>query len=1006
MKHINLKSIFATFLLLVGVCQVSWGTDYASAETLPDNFYYYDDKGNWGGSDDATAQQLTKTETYAYLELDKTYLKNKDNNASNEFKIFDGNRKARDYWYDSENHVEEYKHTIACGSHIDNALGDITLTAESGEYTNAKYTNPDLSITGDKFYVLLYYPNTPVNSTGAYKLAASTTLPGNTYRLVYVEKDGDEIVKFHPSSPYIKEAADGTEQKDTVSLHVRCRLPKFQYDITHGHVCGIENTDETQWEQNPNKRWVYLQQRTNGGDWQTVEGGEEEITESVSVSGVYNFIVEQDAKGVRLATGCTPYTGNYYIRTNSAKGGWSNYKTASNRISYSDYAAANRFFDYYWCEFREQDTPKGAVNEENPNLTFVIANDYSACISDTCKGDPDTRGIVDENGVMCHKKEGNTKHGANIRFSWNSKANTCDRTYIAGAGQNLWVAEQSGITYLKDENDKTGEGVFSDRGNWVYYLDLYATPGATILLKKKPYDNTNEEFYVIDDQSTQLLNGTGGKDSYYVRVLYDFKSDHLISGWIPDDNEKITSTFPIDASVVFIREGQQQANQLTFDPSCKVENVTEALGVLTINKTEYLTNQNDYPMLRDYYWVSFPFDVEVSNIFSAFELNKHFWIQRYDGATRAERGGYKGDTYWVSLNKEDMMNKGEGYVVYLEYAAIKEDNLFQHTDNLSLYFPSSNLKQIDGNPIVSTAGEHTCGIKGRETYDSNWNLLGVPAWADISVSSDIKPSDPNAPVLNIEGYNKVGFYYHFNTGKEGKNGNTWTPTEVTDGSTFQSMYSYLVQWSGTITWTTSVDFDNPSTQGLQARRVAEAETKEYTLRLEFGRDGAAADQTFVRLTEEDNVTSEFDMNYDMSKMQNAECTNVYTLIGTNLIKAGANVLPLPAENTTVYVPMGVVADKDGTYRFSMPDGTEGMLVSLADHEEGTLYNLTTGYCDVDLTKGTYEERFVLEIQPKKGVTTGCNESTTDDGTLRKVLIDGNLYIQRGDALYDAAGRTL
>lgn len=858
-----------------------------------------------------------------------------------------------------------------------------------------KITDPtECSLTNNTF--TLYVHETGGNPvvikptiTGTYtfrlnlangKVEIEVIYPTTTYRLVYAEKNEDGIYqKYHPSTPHITMAKAGAK-RDIVSLHVRCSIPDYIKDDL-GHTTAINK-----WVPNQNTRWVYLQKTEDGNTW--TNRIEREITETITENGVYNFTVEQDGNGgISLADDATKYTGNYYILTDKAPGGWENYVSEEHRLLYSDYAANNKYFDHYWCKYHDG----GKVD-----LSFVVANDYSNCVSDTCFDELDNRNFT-VNGIFDKQ--------ANIRFSWNSKSNTTDRAYIAGANNNLWL--------LNEDGKITSQGMqFQDRGNWVYYLNVTSKPGAKIGLQKRPYNTATDPYYVIGSKTDhcpyQLLDGTG-RDSYNLRILYDFKSDHLLYGWLPDANDTVVGELPLEASMIFVRTNQGQANQLAFkkegDQEGALIKVNEALGVLTIEKDFLLGSASKWE--REYYWISFPFKVRVSDIFSAFVYGKQYVIQTYDGASRAQHGCFSDShTYWRTLYPTDSLEVGKGYMLYISSAAVSAANKYANTDKLSIYFPSTGLNEINGKPIEVTVPEHKCEIErlNRKIYDSNWNLIGVPAWADLKVTSGTEPSNPDDEykVLNIDGEYKTGFYYHFNT--EESKGNTWTPTAVKD-TTFQNMYAYLVQWHGTISWTASVDFDNPSTQGLQARRAAEAKPEEYTLRLELSRGETALDQTFVRLQEDGDVTADYDMNYDMTKIINPGA-NLYSLIGTNLIQAGANVQPLPAENTTVYVPVGVVADKDGMYRFSMPDGTEGMLVSLADHETGMLYNLATGYCEVPLTAGTYEQRFVLEIQPKKNVTTGCNESTADDGTLRKVLIDGNLYIQRGDALYDAAGRAL
>lgn len=846
----------------------------------------------------------------------------------------------------------------------------------------------------------------------------TVTYPGNIkikYRLVYAEKKPNGTYeKYHPSTPYINAVAEDAtdERRDTVSLHVRCSIPDYHRNSLN-QIDKINNYDP-----NPNNIYVYLQ-KWEGTKWETKdtvvlqEGNEARVKRE---SGVYNFVVVQDPEAtenkVYIDPNIEPYKGNYYIRTNVAPGRWNNYKQIGNQITYSDYAAQHKHFEYYWCKWVDMaKTEENLIRDGMANLKFTIANDYSNCVSDTC---------ADEMYNRKFTVNGRLGSNANVRWMWHSKTNDIDRAYVAGKGANLFLVNKGGTI-----NGKKDEGTFSfeDRENWTYKIELTATPKAKIAITKKPHDGAGDQRYWVVGNETEgvtLIEGEG-RDTYRMRIVYDFKSDHLIYAWVPDDTTDISKSIDLGAAVVCMRKDNHNATQVRITPdTTTLRNVQEALGVLSLSKAEFFNTQNNgwNTWEREYYWISFPFDVNVSDIFSTFVWDRDYIIQEYDGQSRADNGCWADSpTYWRSLSKTDKMEAGKGYVLYISHEAVEKNNVYgNNPTELNIYFPSTGVTEITGAIKSVEVPKHTCTDtrNNRDIYDSNWNLIGVPTWVNIEGMKD--GPDPDEQPENKNVYNiiendgkTVGFYYHFNTGtEEGKPGNTWTPRNVTEGEeqlVFKNMRSYLIQWAGIINWSNKSWEETPSTQGLQARRAAEAKPEEYTLRLELSRGETALDQTFVRLQEDGDVTADYDMNYDMTKIINPGA-NLYSLIGTNLIQAGANVLPLPAENTTVYVPVGVVADKDGMYRFSMPDGTDGMLVLLTDHETAMTYNLTTGYCDVPLTKGTYEQRFVLEIQPKKNVTTGCNESTTDDGTLRKVLIDGNLYIQRGDALYDAAGRAL
>nr|CRY97939.1 hypothetical protein [uncultured prokaryote] len=947
-------------------------------------------------------------------------------------------------WKDNDN-IGTWKLNLKKGAYMFKLLsvtaGSPSLNAQKGAATIQR-ENPDVTVDGE------YSSNDRENITlnadeaGTYTFTLdfdnrliTVTYPNSDkikvkYRLVYAEEKDGKYEKYHPSTPYIDALAEDAtdERRDTVSLHVRCSIPDY-------HRNSLNQIDKiNKYDPNPNNIYVYLQ-KWDGTKWETKEtvvlqeGNEARVKRE---SGVYNFVVVQDPQApeatenkVYIDPNIEAYKGNYYIRTNVAPGGWNDYKQTANQITYSDYAAQHKHFEYYWCKWvqvkivNNGDQIEPSAVEGKVNLKFTIANDYSNCVSDTCADEMDNRNFT---------VNGRLGSNANVRWMWHSKTNDIDRAYIAGGNECLFFEPKSeGITCKdKDGNETTETCAFEDRQNWTYKIDVTTVPNTKFAITKKPHNDAGDTRYCIlgcEAAGETLILGTG-MEKYDMRVVYDFKSDHLIYAWIPAD-PTIKDSIVLGSTVVCMRKDAGEATQVTFEKGA-LNDVHEALGVLSLSKKyfwEGLDGEDNYTKNkweREWYWISFPFDVCVSDIFSSFVFGQHYIIQDYDGASRAKKGCWADSpSYWRTLTRSDTLKAGKGYVLNIGHDEVKNSNnpylVDEKLTELNIYFPSTGVTEITGKIKSVDVPKHPCSITDhdRNIYDSNWNLIGVPTWVNIAGMADgPEPEQPeNKNVYNIiENADKtVGFYYHFNTGtEEGKPGNTWTPRNVKEGEdqlVFKNMRSYLIQWAGTINWTNKSWDKTPSTQGLQARRAAEAKPEEYTLRLELSRGETALDQTFVRLQEDGDVTADYDMNYDMTKIINPGA-NLYSLIGTNLIKAGANVLPLPAENTTVYVPVGVEADEDGIYRFSMPDGTEGMLVSLADHTKGTLYNLATSDYEVELTKGTHEQRFVLEIQPKKGVTTGCNESTTEEGTLRKVLIDGNLYIQRGDALYDAAGRTL
>ena len=108
-------------------------------------------------------------------------------------------------------------------------------------------------------------------------------------------------------------------------------------------------------------------------------------------------------------------------------------------------------------------------------------------------------------------------------------------------------------------------------------------------------------------------------------------------------------------------------------------------------------------------------------------------------------------------------------------------------------------------------------------------------------------------------------------------------------------------------------------------------------------------------------------------------------------------------NQTTVVPVGVKIAADGDYTFAIPEGTEGVGGTLIDQETGIRTSLSALAYTVTLEAGTYDERFVLEISPIHNVPTEQSAVRDQQTDVRKVLIDGLLYIVRDNKMYDARG---
>ena len=808
---------------------------------------------------------------------------------------------------------------------------------------------------------------------GEVSVSLDYPLSVDDYRLAYEDNTKDS---YHPGH-YLKRHS--TSQTDIVSFFIH----------------------------HDQKPVIFVEQCTDITDgeptWTKVIDIKNNPAASITESGVYNFSLQQ-IEGQTLpilVNEAIPYTGNYYIRTDAAEGGWDSFRQKSNQITYSSFADAHSNFNHYYCKYIEA----------GRNVKFTIANDYSYCISDTLDND-----LIIEEG---QSSPGCLPINANVRFGWDSNTNEISRAYIKGAGMtsDRFLVLQ-GNDNLKDANgndipvgtgDRTGllanEEILVDQQNWIYQVDVTAN-NSTFIKLVADYNETTQYFKGDADNYTRLLSSSASTN-YKIRLIYDFKSNHLVTAWLAG-GKTVGSEQVLGADMMVIRKNQRPAEQLNFNSTnSKMDEVGTGYAVMTFTKAyiQNLQEDNVNPLPdaekksereRSLYWVSFPFNVKVSDVFGFGEYAEHWILQYYDGAERAEKGLFSDSgTYWKYIFDTDTeLEAGKGYVLVLDLNKIE----FLHGANeVSLYFPSTGaLNTISGQlPTAAYVPEYWCNIdrewtEGETTYhhkytDSHWNLIGVPGFADIT--------DFNVERCWFTQYD-ASFYYAFDL----KNS---TYTVASAATNFQAMYSYMVQFAGTINWVSKTVTGVPQPTELAARRNSNSDEPErVALRLELAQGEEVADRTFVQLQQE-GATANFDLSLDLTKIMNSGFSNIYTLTDSLKIQVAGNALPM--EETVV--PVGVNIATAGEYTFRMPDGTEGMVVELIDYEANTTTNLLLDDYTVNLPTGSNETRFALSIKPEKTATNVGNiGGTMNDGQgVRKFIIDGKLYLQKDGMLYDAQG---
>ena len=748
---------------------------------------------------------------------------------------------------------------------------------------------------------------------------------------------------------------------------------------------------------------------------------------SAGGTGVYSFTIEQNENGTAYKiTKVEKYTGRFYVRTNCVNDDKWNYKDSkdAHAMTYSEYSTTltKKPFSHYYVKDIH------GTGGSPVNIRFTVATENSEAITDTVFGG-ETEGDYKDNW-------GNESltTTANVRFTYNQATNKIWRAYTIGPENDNYMVLRSGSGVYEYNNGVQGDAStaikFNDMNNWVYQVDVFADAGTYVKLtalfnsvtqyiKGIESAGTDETEWNADD--AELLLSSSKATTEHMRVTYDFKTDRMIIAWLPSNT--ITTNIDLDADVLLIRRHQEAGQSITISGANKLQSVKTVYGVMQFDK-DYLNDVTKSRYSRDLYWISFPFDVKLSDVFGFGTYGQHWIIEYYDGKARA-KNGYWADSpgFWefVTPDMRDtyVLEANKGYVLALDLDELGDGNNGSTLSNvwnnsvtsIYLYFPSSTTigdlenvssvtVDVDQEGYQCTINRHTQAEqeegtdtdinKNRTVADSYWHMIGAPSYANAGRTSSLGNAMPTTTITD-----NLLYVYE------------WNPTtnlynvHSTSSMTFDAMRSYMVQYNGAnITWTNVTA--HPS--GIVARRRQKAEDTRFAeFSLDMARNGESLDHTYVRLTDKEEATADFDFNLDLAKEFNGNHANIYTIIEGYMPAAG-NCLPLSATETTL-VPVGVQISEAGEYTFAIPDGTSGVGVTLIDNETGSRTSLSALDYTVNLTAGEYTSRFVLEISPVQSTPTGIeNEEIINRiSSHRKLLIDGILYIVRDGKMYDACG---
>lgn len=416
------------------------------------------------------------------------------------------------------------------------------------------------------------------------------------------------------------------------------------------------------------------------------------------------------------------------------------------------------------------------------------------------------------------------------------------------------------------------------------------------------------------------------------------------------------------------------------------------------------------------YWFALPYDVTISRINyvnpSANNgdavFDHSFYIKFYDGIKRATDKGTSG-SYWTYIGEDledesyqtkTILKAGRGYLLSIPKG---EQNSTGHTYR-TLRFPmdvASWASETSVNKTVAAAGK-SCDWP----QHIGWNLIGNPFLQNYSA---VTASDLACGKLTKYYNDKDEWVEPWYTLEDGTrtvpyvtiydpSTDSYTQTEII-GQNISPFSAVFVQLPDGVT---GLRFNGTAInkQSIAARRMGLMNSSDETSRFRIMANGKESDQFTLILN--DQHTAAYEVGGDLMKMKNEKKINIYTIHeGTEhafdaLSYADGEMIPVgftqPAAGGIIITARKLQQREDIKHLW------------LIDNETNTWTDLLIDSYVFTSEAGTFNNRLWLHVETENNIATPITEiGINETDQARKFIYDGQLFIHRGDKLYNAVG---
>lgn len=345
-------------------------------------------------------------------------------------------------------------------------------------------------------------------------------------------------------------------------------------------------------------------------------------------------------------------------------------------------------------------------------------------------------------------------------------------------------------------------------------------------------------------------------------------------------------------------------------------------------------------------------------------LGKDYEVCYYDGETRAAQG--KVDACWVYMKNvsKKILEPGRAYMFFIKHGVLDQ-----------VIFRKKAYESI----LTEVTIVHSYTLLTGDSKDGGWNGIANPSLYHAYINAGSTDAKAQRYLPDEERYD-------------------WFELSAHQLVVGEPIYVQAPSQKTIIA-------NNDSYLGAPARRAnANEVTPKYNVSITPSGMAKYADHLSVRLNE-DKEENNYVIGQDLTKF--GVSTKVAQMwINRYDAKLCVNVEAPEGESTNF--PMSVFAPKAGTYTIALENESNSDDYALYLTYNGeAIWNLSDGAYTANLEKGT-DANYGLRISIKKApeVVTGIDEAIVDskDATATKVLLNGQVFIIRGERVYSIDGQ--